>query len=131
MTFSNKKSQVVILSLCNNRNQTFHSYHSFVLYLGSVPSDAASDLFLTHVEAAKLLNTLLKLRQACCHPQVGSSGLRSLHQSPMTMDEILSVGFYEYVLGHITTFSLEFFFSNLLISVKWDLYCRFLWARPR
>lgn len=58
---------------------------------GSVPSDAASDLFLTHVEAAKLLNTLLKLRQACCHPQVGSSGLRSLHQSPMTMDEILSV----------------------------------------
>ncbi|XP_058207401.1 uncharacterized protein LOC131320657 isoform X5 [Rhododendron vialii] len=58
---------------------------------GSVPSDAASDPFLTHVEAAKLLNTLLKLRQACCHPQVGSSGLPSLQQSPMTMEEILSV----------------------------------------
>ncbi|GFY84449.1 RING-finger, DEAD-like helicase, PHD and SNF2 domain-containing protein [Actinidia rufa] len=58
---------------------------------GSMSSDAASDPFITHVEAAKLLNSLLKLRQACCHPQVGSSGLRSLQQSPMTMDEILSV----------------------------------------
>lgn len=52
---------------------------------------ASSDSFLTHVEAAKLLNSLLKLRQACCHPQVGSSGLRSLQQSPMTMEEILMV----------------------------------------
>ncbi|XP_038722963.1 E3 ubiquitin-protein ligase SHPRH isoform X2 [Tripterygium wilfordii] len=42
-------------------------------------------------EAAKLLNSLLKLRQACCHPQVGSSGLRSLQQAPMTMEEILMV----------------------------------------
>ncbi|KAK3013522.1 hypothetical protein RJ639_010022 [Escallonia herrerae] len=48
-----------------------------------------SDTFITHVEASKLLNSLLKLRQACCHPQVGSSGLRSLQQSPMTMEEIL------------------------------------------
>ncbi|XP_042489288.1 E3 ubiquitin-protein ligase SHPRH isoform X2 [Macadamia integrifolia] len=52
---------------------------------------SAADLFLTHDEAAKLLNSLLKLRQACCHPQVGSSGLRSLQQSPMTMEEILVV----------------------------------------
>ncbi|KAI3720920.1 hypothetical protein L2E82_31919 [Cichorium intybus] len=51
----------------------------------------SSDTVLTHVEAAKLLNSLLKLRQACCHPQVGSSGLRSLQQSPMTMEEILMV----------------------------------------
>ncbi|KAI3800036.1 hypothetical protein L1987_35343 [Smallanthus sonchifolius] len=51
----------------------------------------SSDSVLTHVEAAKLLNSLLKLRQACCHPQVGSSGLRSLHQTPMTMEEILMV----------------------------------------
>ncbi|CAL5322829.1 unnamed protein product [Camellia sinensis] len=58
---------------------------------GSMSSEAASDPFITHLEAAKLLNSLLKLRQACCHPQVGSSGLRSLQQSPMTMDEILSV----------------------------------------
>ncbi|KAK2972885.1 hypothetical protein RJ640_030002 [Escallonia rubra] len=50
-----------------------------------------SDTFITHVEASKLLNSLLKLRQACCHPQVGSSGLRSLQQSPMTMEEILVV----------------------------------------
>ncbi|KAL8135332.1 hypothetical protein AgCh_010118 [Apium graveolens] len=58
---------------------------------GSKSSDALSDHVVTHVEAAKLLNSLLKLRQACCHPQVGSSGLRSLQQSPMTMEEILSV----------------------------------------
>ncbi|XP_068668548.1 uncharacterized protein [Aristolochia californica] len=53
--------------------------------------DASSDQFLDHQEAAKLLNSLLKLRQACCHPQVGSSGLRSLQHSPMTMEEILDV----------------------------------------
>ncbi|CAI9091902.1 OLC1v1027013C1 [Oldenlandia corymbosa var. corymbosa] len=53
-------------------------------------SEVLSDRFITHLEAAKLFNSLLKLRQACCHPQVGSSGLRSLQQSPMTMEEILS-----------------------------------------
>ncbi|GAB4832074.1 hypothetical protein Ancab_006094 [Ancistrocladus abbreviatus] len=58
---------------------------------GSSSHDTSSDTYITHAEAAKLLNSLLKLRQACCHPQVGSSGLRSLQQSPMTMDEILSV----------------------------------------
>lgn len=58
---------------------------------GSQVEDAASDVVITNIEAAKLFNSLLKLRQACCHPQVGSSGLRSLQQSPMTMEEILSV----------------------------------------
>uniref|UniRef100_A0A1D1XWD7 E3 ubiquitin-protein ligase SHPRH n=1 Tax=Anthurium amnicola TaxID=1678845 RepID=A0A1D1XWD7_9ARAE len=53
--------------------------------------NASHDAFLSHADAAKLLSPLLKLRQACCHPQVGSSGLRSLQQSPMTMDEILEV----------------------------------------
>ncbi|KAG8380997.1 hypothetical protein BUALT_Bualt06G0075000 [Buddleja alternifolia] len=57
----------------------------------SMSSDAASEPYITNVEAAKLFNSLLKLRQACCHPQVGSSGLRSLQKSPMTMEEILSV----------------------------------------
>ncbi|KAL0556995.1 hypothetical protein IC582_005513 [Cucumis melo] len=56
-----------------------------------VSSDIPSDLLVTHADAGKLLSTLLKLRQACCHPQVGSSGLRSLQQSPMTMEEILMV----------------------------------------
>ncbi|CAF2298271.1 unnamed protein product [Brassica napus] len=46
---------------------------------------------ITHAEAAKLLNSLLKLRQACCHPQVGNSGLPSLQQTPMTMEQILMV----------------------------------------
>ncbi|XP_059300867.1 uncharacterized protein LOC132053054 isoform X3 [Lycium ferocissimum] len=58
---------------------------------GSQLEDAASDVVITNIEAAKLFHSLLKLRQACCHPQVGSSGLRSLQQSPMTMEEILSV----------------------------------------
>ncbi|XP_023551403.1 E3 ubiquitin-protein ligase SHPRH isoform X2 [Cucurbita pepo subsp. pepo] len=58
---------------------------------GFVSSDVPSDILITHADAGKLLNTLLKLRQACCHPQVGSSGLRSLQQSPMTMEEILMV----------------------------------------
>ncbi|XP_057989897.1 uncharacterized protein LOC110633932 isoform X2 [Hevea brasiliensis] len=58
---------------------------------GCSPSDALADPFITHAEAAKLFNSLLKLRQACCHPQVGSSGLRSVQQSPMTMEEILMV----------------------------------------
>ena len=62
-----------------------------VFLLGSSSSDAPYNPIITHAEAAKLLNSLLKLRQACCHPQVGSSGLRSLQQSPLTMDEILMV----------------------------------------
>ncbi|KAL2526856.1 SNF2 domain-containing protein [Abeliophyllum distichum] len=33
----------------------------------------------------------LSFVRTCCHPQVGSSGLRSLQKSPMTMEEILSV----------------------------------------
>ncbi|CAA0813112.1 Unknown protein [Striga hermonthica] len=54
-------------------------------------SDISFDPYFTIVDAAKLFNSLLKLRQACCHPQVGSSGLRTLQKSPMTMEEILSV----------------------------------------
>ncbi|XP_058110678.1 uncharacterized protein LOC131253624 isoform X2 [Magnolia sinica] len=54
-------------------------------------SDGSSDPFLGHNEASKLMHSLLKLRQACCHPQVGSSGVRSLQQAPMTMEEILEV----------------------------------------
>ncbi|CAI0457309.1 unnamed protein product [Linum tenue] len=56
-----------------------------------ISSNSLTNPFITHTEAAKLLNSLLKLRQACCHPQVGSSGLRSLQQTPMTMEEILLV----------------------------------------
>ncbi|PWA98308.1 Helicase, C-terminal [Artemisia annua] len=60
-------------------------------FSSNISEEHAADSVLTHVEAAKLLNSLLKLRQACCHPQVGSSGLRALQQSPMTMEEILMV----------------------------------------
>ena len=54
-------------------------------------SVAEEDRVLSYTEAAKILHPLLSLRQACCHPQVGSSGLRSLQKSPMTMDEVLKV----------------------------------------
>lgn len=53
--------------------------------------DDLEDSPLSHREAAKLLDHLLSLRQACIHPQVGSAGIRSLQRSPMTMDEILEV----------------------------------------
>ncbi|KAM7270916.1 hypothetical protein ACFE04_030130 [Oxalis oulophora] len=65
--------------------------------------DDLSDTYITHMEAAKLLNSLLKLRQACCHPQVGSSGLRTLQQSPMTMDEILQLNIYKVLVGKTKT----------------------------
>lgn len=71
--------------------EVIESFKDNIPKRGVPDSDSLSDPFITHVEAAKLLNSLLKLRQACCHPQVGSSGLRSLQQSPMTMEEILMV----------------------------------------
>ena len=47
---------------------------------------------LRPTEANKVLHKLLLLRQACCHPQVGSLGVKALsHHAPMTMDEILDM----------------------------------------
>eukprot|EP00958_Prasinococcus_capsulatus_P003168 scaffold292_cov376-Prasinococcus_capsulatus_cf.AAC.2 len=48
---------------------------------------------LSALEASRLMAPLLRLRQACCHPQVGSAGIRALeHQKrPMSMEEILGV----------------------------------------
>jgi E3 ubiquitin-protein ligase SHPRH len=37
----------------------------------------------------RVLQQVLKLRQACCHPQVGGAGVQSIHKSVLTMDEIL------------------------------------------
>ncbi len=36
----------------------------------------------------KLMLPLLKLRQACCHPQVASKKLGTLQKNTMTMDEV-------------------------------------------
>lgn len=105
--FSKKKCQVIDdyfnapfchwnIKISSRGEATFTYYgisNLYHLFPGCVSSNSPSDLFITHVEAGKLLNSLLKLRQACCHPQVGSSGLRSLQQAPMTMEEILSVGY--------------------------------------
>ncbi|GLI64470.1 hypothetical protein VaNZ11_007743 [Volvox africanus] len=74
---------------------------------------ASLDRPLAPHEARKLLGPLLKLRQACCHPQVGAGGIRALtaagqphhhhyqhhvgapggshHNAPMTMTDILGV----------------------------------------
>ncbi|KAL3154030.1 hypothetical protein ABBQ32_013581 [Trebouxia sp. C0010 RCD-2024] len=48
---------------------------------------------LTAAEEKKLLFPLLRLRQACCHPQVGAGGIKSLGatKSPMSMGDILDV----------------------------------------
>ncbi|KAE8813437.1 E3 ubiquitin-protein ligase SHPRH [Hordeum vulgare] len=54
-------------------------------------SNALSNVYLSNSDTAKLLVPLLKLRQACCHPQVGSSGLCSLQHTPLSMEEILQV----------------------------------------
>ncbi|KAF6143028.1 hypothetical protein GIB67_041096, partial [Kingdonia uniflora] len=78
----------------NYAREVIESYKDDILkkkVQGSESCDVSSDVILTHIEAAKLLHSLLKLRQACCHPQVGSSGLRSMQHSPMTMEEILGV----------------------------------------
>ncbi|EKX41924.1 hypothetical protein GUITHDRAFT_112060 [Guillardia theta CCMP2712] len=37
----------------------------------------------------RFLNQLLKLRQACSHPQVGGSGIHNVHKKVLTMEEIL------------------------------------------
>jgi E3 ubiquitin-protein ligase SHPRH len=49
------------------------------------------DRSLTQREEHKLLHPLIRLRQACVHPQVGAGGIRALSQSrtPMTMSEVL------------------------------------------
>lgn len=48
---------------------------------------------LTDREERKLLHPLLKLRQACVHPQIGAGGIRALSQAqpPMTMSQVLEV----------------------------------------
>ncbi|GAB4820920.1 hypothetical protein N2152v2_007966 [Parachlorella kessleri] len=60
---------------------------------GTTGDNTVADRALTPQEERKLLDPLLRLRQACCHPQVGGGGIKSLvHQrAPMTMDEILEV----------------------------------------
>lgn len=45
---------------------------------------------LTSKQRSNMLLPLLQLRQACCHPQVGAHGIRSLKKNPMTMDELLA-----------------------------------------
>ena len=57
---------------------------------------------MTDREARKLLNSLRRLRQACCHPQVGAGGLKGPRQAtaPMTMDEVgWGVGGGVYVIS--------------------------------
>eukprot|EP01083_Nonionella_stella_P279486 950723_1 len=37
----------------------------------------------------RLLHALLRLRQACCHPQIGGTGVYSLRRNKLSMEEIL------------------------------------------
>lgn len=36
----------------------------------------------------KVLQQVLKLRQACCHPQVGGAGMHSIQKKVLTMEQI-------------------------------------------
>ena len=56
-------------------------------------SETTNTRQLTKREERKLLLPLLRLRQACVHPQVGAGGLKSLShvKTPMSMIEVLSV----------------------------------------
>ena len=59
----------------------------------NVDNDKNSSRALTKREERKLLLPLLRLRQACVHPQVGAGGLKSLSdvKTPMSMLQVLKV----------------------------------------
>ena len=59
----------------------------------SADGKTSEDRLLTKREERKMLLPLLRLRQACVHPQVGIGGLKSLSQvkAPMSMIEVLQV----------------------------------------
>lgn len=63
-------------------------------------SAVAIEALLPPSKQRKLLEQLVKLRQACCHPQVGAGGVRALEASarPMSMDEVL-----DYMITQATT----------------------------
>lgn len=48
-----------------------------------------SSLLLHPKKKNKLIQPLLRLRQACCHPQVGSKGIGTLQKNTMSMDQLL------------------------------------------
>lgn len=52
-----------------------------------------SDRLLTKREERKIIAPLVRLRQACVHPQVGAGGIQSLSQveTPMSMEDVLRV----------------------------------------
>ena len=61
------------------------------------PAPDFHDRPLTDREEQKLLHPLLRLRQACCHPQVGAGGIKAVqhgghhHHRALSMGEILEV----------------------------------------
>lgn len=59
----------------------------------TIEEGEAEDRLLTKKEERKLLLPLLRLRQACVHPQVGAGGLKSLShiKTPMSMIQVLQV----------------------------------------
>ena len=69
-------------------------------------------------EASKIFHKLLRLRQACCHPQVGSQGIRSLNQNkPLSMGEILDMLIVKAKLDAEDTLRVVIFSLNGLGSI--------------
>ncbi|UPR01651.1 E3 ubiquitin-protein ligase SHPRH [Chloropicon primus] len=69
--------------------------------------------------ASKVFAKLLRLRQACCHPQVGSQGIRALSQSskPLSMEEILDMMIEKAKVDAEDTLRIVIFCLNGLASI--------------
>ena len=70
-----------------------HALPSRLLLDEGGEEDLPENRTLKPTEASRILSKLLRLRQACCHPQVGSQGIKSLatNAKPLSMDEILDM----------------------------------------
>lgn len=67
--------------------------------------------------AAKIFAKLLRLRQACCHPQVGSQGIKSLSHKRLSMEEILDMMIEKAKVDAEDTLRVVIFCLNGLASV--------------
>lgn len=57
--------------------------------LNKLKNQSNNNNHITKNEMLKAMVPLLNLRQACCHPQIGSNGLKTKSKTAMTMEEVL------------------------------------------
>lgn len=83
---------------------------------------------LTTAQRAKLLLPLLQLRQACCHPQVGAHGIRTLRKNPMTMEQLLDALIEKAKIEALDAQRYMFIFPRILLQSHGCLIRRSLLA---